>query len=77
MEQLKRHNIPNSNSSNRSMDEKFVPQLLGEQNLNVCDAHQALVVACMAKADKSGGNCNDAFSKWNTCIAKDCGFIHR
>jgi hypothetical protein len=56
---------------------KFVPQYHDDDNATVCDAYQSLVVTCLEKSNRSGGSCNAAFSKWNQCLARECGYMQK
>ena len=61
-----------------SKQRKFAPQFLAKtQYKDACNRHQSFVEACMEKANRSGGNCNDAFASWNACLAQDCGYTQR
>ena len=74
-----------TSASTRTMGHKFIPayEYHAEHNKNssntdtgtdACNVHQSFVVACLEKALSGGGDCNHAFSEWNACLAKDCGF---
>ena len=76
MDQVRRRYSDNSTSSEiHAVEKKFVPQYFAQtENQDACNSHQAYVVACMEKANRDGTNCNHAFTKWNACLAKDCGY---
>ena len=65
--------------SGKSAIERFVPQLLqeGEYSKTICESQQKIVVRCMERTSSFGGNCGEAFAKWNKCIAKDCGYYQK
>ena len=63
-----------SPASIRTAKQKFVPEHDVENGNKVCNLQEKLVVECMKKAGKAGGNCNSAFSAWNQCLARDCGY---
>lgn len=73
---MDRRNSINSTSSTVSAEErKYTPQFLAKTEYkDACNSHQSFVEACMEKANRSGGNCNNAFASWNACLAKDCGY---
>jgi Predicted solute binding protein len=42
---------------------------------NICDLQQSSVISCLEKVAGGDGNCNDAFAKWNDCLAKGYGYL--
>ncbi len=61
-----------------AMDNKFVPQYHHYENAATeCDTFQSSVVNCLEEADRSGKSCNVEFSKWNQCLAKECGYVQK